>query len=151
MSSSFGFFLVSHIILGLLGTSFYYALWLGLLRTQVNLPVLRRLALSAWLAILLSWITGGYYYAFYYGKAVRSVIRAGAYPWAHAVFMEAKEHIFLFLPFLGALVYLALSELSKDPQFFDDTKRALTFLVGTTTVLAIVITLFGIVISGAVR
>src|SRR3989344_2053413 len=47
-----------------------------------------------------SWIIGGYYYVQYYGPDVKPVINAGSEPWAHKVFTETKEHVFLFLPFL---------------------------------------------------
>lgn len=49
-----------------------------------------------------SWVVGGYYYVNVYGAAVKSVIKEGPTPWAHLIFMETKEHVFLFLPFIGA-------------------------------------------------
>src|SRR3989344_6307900 len=52
-----------------------------------------------------SWIIGGYYYVAYYGPNVKPVIKEGPEPWAHGIFMEAKEHIFLFLPFLSLLTF----------------------------------------------
>ncbi len=53
--------------------------------------------------IFISWIVGGYYYVNVYGSNVKPIIKAGPSPWAHSVFMETKEHIFLFLPFLSLL------------------------------------------------
>lgn len=43
-----------------------------------------------------SWFFGGFYYVNYYGGLVKLVIKSGAAPWAHSVFMETKEHIFCF-------------------------------------------------------
>src|SRR4030067_285327 len=57
----------------------------------------RRLAAAAIVSrrFILTWIVGGYYYVTFYGPLVRPVIKAGNAPWAHAIAMEAKEHIFL--------------------------------------------------------
>src|SRR3989344_5115302 len=101
MTDLMKFFLVSHVVLGVLGVAAFYVVWLWLLKAKLDLGNLRRAALKGTLFLILSWILGGYYYATYYGKAVRDVIKQGPYPWAHTVFMEAKEHIFLFLPFLA--------------------------------------------------
>src|SRR3989344_9378428 len=46
---------------------------------------------------IFTWIIGGYYYVVYYGKLVKPTILKGMAPWAHAIAMEAKEHIFLFV------------------------------------------------------
>lgn len=62
-------------------------------------------------SLLLSWMAGGFYYVTIYGPQVKPLIKAGPEPWAHAVIMELKEHVFLFLPFLvvlaGVLVWNA--------------------------------------------
>src|SRR3989338_3609359 len=60
----------------------------------------RRRSAAALLGIvgfLGSWIAGGYYYVVTYGPLVKPIIKGGSAPWAHAIVMEAKEHIFLFL------------------------------------------------------
>jgi hypothetical protein len=59
------------------------------------------------LATFVEWVLAGTYYTVYYGKNVKPAILGGPWPWAHGIFMEAKEHIFLFLPFLS-VVALAL-------------------------------------------
>jgi len=51
-----------------------------------------------------SWMVSGIYYVVYYGSQVKPTIKAGPWPWAHTIFMESKEHIFLFLPFLTILL-----------------------------------------------
>ena len=58
-------------------------------------------------AIFGEWILAGTYYTGYYGKHVKPVILKGPWPWAHSIFMEAKEHFFLFMPFLS-IVLLSL-------------------------------------------
>ena len=53
-----------------------------------------------------TWLIGGYYYVTYYGKLVKPIILSGSAPWAHAVSMEAKEHIFLFAVPLAITIFL---------------------------------------------
>ena len=65
------------------------------------------------LFIFASWLAGGYYYVTVYGSAVKPIIKAGPQPWAHAIFTETKEHVFLFLPFLS-LFLLSLMGRLKD-------------------------------------
>ena len=104
MNSFLIFTLVAHIILGLIAIAALYAVWMGLLKKRL---AARFLAWSAWISAIsffLSWLSGGYYYVVHYGKAVKPLIKAGPYPWAHTVVMEAKEHIFLFLPFCALVV-----------------------------------------------
>ena len=71
-----------------------------------------RILLSAVLGIAgfaLSWLIGGYYYVKFYGPVVKPIIKAGSVPWAHAIAMEAKEHIFLFIiPMAFVALFAAL-------------------------------------------
>ncbi len=152
MTGTLKFLLSAHVILGLLGIILFAAVGLGLLRERLSLKSLRKQSLWGTVFFVLSWLTGGYYYVAYYGKAVRGVIKAGQYPWAHSVFMEAKEHIFLFLPFLALAVVAGLSTLLGEKRDGDAWLRGqLSFVTGVIVVLGILITLSGVVISGAVR
>jgi hypothetical protein len=47
---------------------------------------------------------------------------AGPHPWAHEVVMEAKEHIFVFLPIIAFNLSITLSALDRD-AFLSDTKE----------------------------
>jgi hypothetical protein len=98
-----------------------------------------------------SWISGGYYYWFYYGDKVKPVIKAGEYVWAHTIVMEAKEHIFLILPI--ASFVLALIAWSSTDRLNTDIglKGAVTYFAATITVLAVVMALSGILITGGAR
>jgi len=60
----------------------------------------------ALILFLTSWASGAYYYVIHYGKNVKPIIVAGSYPWAHTFFMEAKEHVFLIIPFLALVLWL---------------------------------------------
>src|SRR3989338_11583700 len=73
---------------------------------------LRRARIAAALGTLLlsgAWFFGGFYYVTEYGVAVKPIIKSGPLPWTHDVITETKEHIFLFLPLLSALLCLLLS------------------------------------------
>lgn len=143
--------LIIHVISGILGVIALYAVLISLIKSALNLEWLRQASLWGVVLLILSWLTGGYYYATYYGAKVKPVIVKGSYPWAHTVFMEAKEHIFLFLPFLSLAIFLALWLLGERLEINANLKRALIFLTGLATSLGVIVTLFGVIISGAVR
>ncbi|HEX9608676.1 MAG TPA: hypothetical protein VGA06_00485 [Candidatus Paceibacterota bacterium] len=142
--------LILHVILGLIAVGASYAAVMLLLKRTIASRWLTWSAGTAFLAYLLSWLTGGYYYVVYYGFSVKPIIKAGAYPWAHGVVMEVKEHIFLFLPVLAFLVFLATllpHELETDSMF----RRSILLLSVIVFVLGLAIALGGIIVSGAVR
>lgn len=143
--------LISHIVLGLLGVVAFYAVWMGLLKQKLSLKFLCFSSLAGFAAFVLSWISGAYYYVVYYGKAVQPIIKAGQYAWAHNIFMEAKEHIFLFVPFLSAVVFLIIWFLGDKLEKEVNLKHSVVIISGLITVLGIIITLSGLLISGAVR
>lgn len=63
---------------------------------------LKWLRLSLWVAfgsVMAAWVAGGSYYLFLY-PTVKPVILKGPETWAHLLFTESKEHMFLFLPVL---------------------------------------------------
>ena len=78
------------------------------------------------------------------------MILKSAVPWAHAVVMESKEHIFLFILPL-ALTILFLSFLSMEELKNNGLKKPLMFLVGLTAGLSLLIGLMGFIISSAAR
>lgn len=137
--------LISHVLLGVIGMMTAYVVWRELLRVQPHSTNLRRSSLATLLTWLGAWLTGGYYYVVYYGANVKPVIKSGQYAWAHGVFMEWKEHIFLFLPFLALVLWLAVRRESIN------SNRPLVWLSGVTWFLALFITGAGILVSGAVQ
>src|SRR3990167_655172 len=63
----------------------------------------KRAKIAAMIGVIfffLSWFVGGFYYVSFYGSNVKPLIKEGPMPWAHSIFTETKEHVFLFLPFL---------------------------------------------------
>lgn len=143
--------LIAHIIFGLLAIMAFYAVWLNLIKQKLNLDFLKFISLSGFLMIVLSWITGGYYYLNYYSPVVGNIVKAGPYPWAHAIFTESKEHIFLFMPFLALIIYAIIWILNERIEQSPALKKSILYLSALTSVLGIIITLSGVIISGAVR
>ena len=142
--------IIAHVLLGITGVSLSYAVTLGLKKRALGLTFLKWSSAGAFLAYMLSWAMGAYYYVFFYGSMVKPTIIAGAYPWAHNFVMEAKEHVFLVLPFLAATVWLVLWLLGGSLETAPGLKRAALLLSWTIVVLGVAITLSGMVISGAV-
>ena len=140
--------LVAHIFLGTLGIVFLTGYLLYFFRED-NSGFLKRMSFFAFVSFVLSWITGGYYYVTYYGKTVKPVILKGEFAWVHKVLMETKEHIFLFLPFLAFALFIA-TYFGKNIK--DDKKLSYAFLglFLTMVSIALLVTIMGMVISGAV-
>lgn len=143
--------LASHVILGIIAIIFFYAVWLNLFKQKLNLKLLKFSSLTGLIAFLLSWLTGGYYYVVYYGNAVRPGIKGGQFPWAHTIVMEAKEHIFLFLPFLAAISFIVLWFFGQTIATDAKLKKGLLFINAVIAVIGTAIALSGIIISGAIR
>jgi len=136
---------------GLLAIVAYYAVWFDLIKKDINIDFLKKSSLYGLLLFLLSWLSGGYYYALYYGNVVKPIIKIGPYPWAHTIFMEFKEHIFLFIPFLALVVTLCFFLLENNIKGNKEIKQSITYLSAIIVFLSTIITFSGIIISGAVR
>lgn len=151
MNYIFQIVLVSHVLLGVVGVIALYAVWMGILKKKPPITFLRYTSIFAFFSIIFSWFSGGYYYVLYYGDAVKPIIKEGAFPWAHLIFTETKEHIFLVLPFVSlvlALVFVFMdTHIANDPKL----KRSIAWLAGVATIIGVFITLAGIVISGGAQ
>lgn len=148
MNNLFQSLLISHIIFGLAGTVLAIALLIAFIKSDTALRYLRGISLSLFLSFLFAWITGGYYYVLYYGQNVRPLVKAGQTPWAHSIFMETKEHIFLILPILSAVMMIIIWFLGREE--IEKIKKDLRSAAILLTVLSVAIALMGATISGAV-
>src|SRR3990167_8848392 len=102
------------------------------------------------IAFIGSWIAGGYYYVVYYGTLVKPIIKSGLAPSAHAIIMEAKEHIFiLILPVAITAVLSALA--SDDIRAKLNAPKETTKLIGLVAGLGLAIGAMGFIISAAAR
>ena len=151
MPSLFASLLSAHILLGLIGVFLSFTVTFQLMRQELKKRVVEFSALWASIAYFLSWFTGGWYYWKYYGATVKPVILAGDYAWAHLVFMEVKEHIFIYLPLasfaLALLMHFSYDAIAGNP----DNRRSAVQLSLWITIVSIIVTLSGVLISGGAK
>ena len=116
----------------------------GVLRAKIA-------SLIGTILIFAHWLISGIYYVLYYGPMVKPIIKTGPWPWAHAIFMEGKEHIFLFLPFLALLLMFLVWKYGD--RLKDDQKlRFSLFAVGGVTIFVFVLMIIsGFLISSGYR
>ena len=98
----------------------------------------------------LTWIVGGYYYVKFYGSLVKPIIKSGSAPWAHAIAMEAKEHIFLFAIPIAVTVFLLSRINSKELESLK-LRKGLINLIIIIAGLGLSFGLMGFIISAAAR
>lgn len=150
MTPLFQNLLIGHVISGLLAIVFSVMVFLGLLK-NIGLKKLKTFSLLGVLGFFFSWILGGYYYVNFYGSSVKPAIKSGNYPWAHGIFMETKEHIFLFIPFLSLVLTLLIWLLREKIQTESKLKKPAIFLSFLIAALGAAITFMGMLVSGAVK
>ncbi len=136
--------LIGHILFGLIGIFASLGVVLALVGRVYNHKLALCSSATAFVTYMLSWFLGGWYYITFYGSVVKPVIKEGPYPWAHLIVMESKEHIFLMLPILTAVLTLAI-------YLGRGRGKAVAALAILTAIIAVFILVTGIVISGAVQ
>ncbi|MFQ5986485.1 MAG: hypothetical protein ACE5KQ_03920 [Thermoplasmata archaeon] len=98
-----------------------------------------------------SWVLGGYYYVSVYGASVKPLIKEGPAPWAHLIFMETKEHVFLFLPFIGgaaaAIAFTYGGRLSEDSS----ARKGFLALTGLSVLMVLGVGMMGFIVSTGYR
>ncbi len=91
--------LFAHIIIGLFIAALSAII---LLHAKKNPPFLKPLSAAvaglSWLLLL----PAGYLYTVFY-PATKTLVKAGAWPWAHSIIMETKEHWGLLLPIVATV------------------------------------------------
>lgn len=85
------------------------------------------------LAAVLSWVElfpAGYLYTVFY-PATKTIIKAGAWPWAHSVIMETKEHWGLLLPVIATVAaWLVFTGKEKESRKWWALAVVLIILIG---------------------
>ena len=76
--------------------------------SEANTGRIRTASILTAVLMWLAYIVGGYWYVVYYGGD-KAIIKAGPWPFAHAFFMETKEHLFLMLLMLATFLPIAAS------------------------------------------
>ena len=91
--------LITHVIIGLAIIVLSIVILINLKSKSKILKVIS--SLNAALSWLLLYPSGKLYLTFY--PATKNVINAGAWPWAHGVVMETKEHWGLLIPIIATV------------------------------------------------
>lgn len=135
-------YILLHAGLGDLGSLCFLWIVVELINgSQQGFKRARAVSLTGLILLMASWIVGGYYYVVTYGNVVKPVIVGSAYAWAHGIVMEAKEHIFLLIPLMAAVVVIALfsikgfKEIAEKPRMALGMLSALVFLTGFSMAL----------------
>lgn len=148
MTAALATTLVIHVLSGVIAIGIHNVVLMHLLKKVPDYAFIARIAWASVVLFLLSWATSAYYYVTYYGSAVKPRILAGETPFAHTFLMEAKEHIFLLLPFMAISIALLAEYLRRQPD--DALRKSTALLTLTALALGVAITGAGIYISGAI-
>lgn len=143
----------AHIGLGELGILAFVWVLMEVVQSPTGVAVIRARAAAALGTAMFfaAWLAGGMYYVIEYGDNVKPTIKEGPWPWAHGVFMESKEHIFLFLPFL-AIVAAALVWQYGDKLKDDRVMRFAVYSLGGVVILiGLLMTVMGYFVSAGFR
>ncbi len=131
--------LLAHATFGVLAT--LSAVWVfveALNAREQNLQRIRTAAMAVAIFMVAAWIFGGYWYLHFY-PVERALILRGPWPFAHTVFMETKEHLFLTTLILS--FYLPIA--ARDELVWCGAARRMVLCV------AALIALSGLAIEGS--
>ncbi len=141
-----------HAVLGEIGALAFLWVFVDLLNpNETRIKRACRVALIGVILLFLAWFAGGYYYLTQYGSVVKPVIKAGPTPWAHDIFTETKEHIFLFIPFLAVLAYGLLERYRDAIHENRNIAVAIVILSGLIVAMAFAMAGMGFIISSGFR
>jgi len=142
----------AHAFLGELGIASFLWVFIELLNPDKKRVQRAKIAaLLGTIFIFASWLAGGYYYVQFYGDAVKPIIKAGPQPWAHSIFTEIKEHVFLFLPFLSLLTFYTIKRYEKEIIKNNKVKRAVLLLSIIIIIIGAMMAGMGYLISSGAR
>lgn len=98
--------------------------------SEQNLPRIRLGSLLTSVLMIITWISGGYWYVVYYA-ADKAVILSGPWAFAHNLVMESKEHIFFITLVLS--LFLPIATLGNNLV----SSRSARIVVLTTAILIV--------------
>jgi hypothetical protein len=89
-------------------------------------------------------------YVAHYGSATKPVILKGPMPWAHALVMETKEHIALFIPIVALCASIALYHARREGTA-SPAYRYISILCGLVVLMVFCMAGMGYIIATGVR
>jgi len=101
--------------------------------------------------LFFAWLVGGFYYVEVYGLHIKPIIKASDASWVHSIVMEVKEHVFLFLPILAALVTALLYKHEEELNTNRDARLSIVLLSGLIFLLGFAIAGMGALVSSGYR
>ncbi|MBT8039590.1 MAG: hypothetical protein KJO70_02745 [Gammaproteobacteria bacterium] len=141
-----------HAGLGELGALLFFWAFVELVGGQArNIRRARLAVLLGTLFLIGAWFAGGFYYVEFYGNEVKPLIKEGPMPWAHGVAMETKEHVFLFLPFLGVFAWGLMQRLGHVMDSDRQARAAALYATGAVVLLSGTMALMGFLVSSSYR
>lgn len=141
-----------HVVLGEIGVAAFIWVFVETLNPDKRKVARSKLvALLGVIFIFASWIVGGYYYVDTYGKEVKPIIKSGPQPWAHGVFMETKEHVFIFLPFLSILTAGLLFKHGNKLARDSNLKKSVLLLCALIVLIGLIMLGTGYAVSSGAR
>jgi hypothetical protein len=108
-------------------------------------------ALTGFACLFFAWLVGGFYYVEIYGLHVKPLIKASDADWVYSIVMEAKEHVFLFLPILASLTAALLYKYDGELIHNRDARVSIVLLAGVIFLLGFSIAGMGAIISSGYR
>ncbi|MFZ2303556.1 MAG: hypothetical protein WAV98_02065 [Minisyncoccia bacterium] len=130
------------------------SLWVFVELLNMSEASLRRARIAAFIAVIFfisSWLVGGYNYLNDYATMVKPLIKNGPAPWAHLIMTEAKEHLFLFLPFLAIVEWSLLVKYKNELLSDINLRKSALYISFVTTLLAFLMVGMGVLISSGFR
>jgi len=141
-----------HAGIGELGALMFFWAFIELIGGHTsNIRRARLAVLMGTVFLVGAWLAGGFYYVEIYGSEVKPFIKEGPMPWAHGVAMETKEHVFLFLPFLGAFAWGLMQRLGHVMDSDRRARVAALYATGSVVVLSGAMALMGFLVSSSFR
>ncbi|MCW8994420.1 MAG: hypothetical protein OQK77_01260 [Psychromonas sp.] len=140
--------LLMHPITGVLAT--LSALWVFVDTLNVNEASVTRIKNVSILCSVLIWLTyivAGYWYVVYYGPD-KAIIKSGPWPFAHNLFMEVKEHVFLMLLLLGTYLPIVATRNIAASQ---SARKVLLWVAGMIVPISLFMEGSGAIIASAVK
>jgi hypothetical protein len=131
--------LLAHAAFGVTGC--LAALWVlieALNAQPANATRIRAAALLTAVSMACAWACGGYWYVHFY-PADKALILSGPWPFAHNLFMETKEHLFL----ITGILALLLPVVTREKLHSNAAARRLVLSVAALVVVT------GLVVEGA--